>query len=142
MIKNERQLKITKKRIREFESTLKNLTSEYKSSGEIRLKMQMDALKGDISKFKREVREFDRLKSGSVKVISANSFHELPNVLIKARIARSLTQKELALKLGMKEQQIQRYETNNFASASFSVIEKIVDALNITIEEKARLDKA
>jgi hypothetical protein len=41
----------------------------------------------------------------------------------------------------MKEQQIQRYETNNFASASFSILAKIVDALDITIEEKVRLNK-
>jgi HTH-type transcriptional regulator/antitoxin HigA len=103
--------------------------------------MQIDALETDVSKLNAEINEFERLKSGTVKVISANSFHDLPDVIIKARIARALTQKDLALKLGMKEQQIQRYETNNFASASFSILAKIVDALDITIEEKVRLNK-
>lgn len=141
MIKNERQFKITKNQVRQFELILSKLTTEFQASGDLKLKMQIDALETDVSKLNAEVKEFERLKSGTVKIISANSFHDLPDVIIKARIARALTQKDLALKLGMKEQQIQRYETNNFASASFSILAKIVDALDITIEEKVRLNK-
>lgn len=141
MIKNERQFKITKNQVRQFELILSKLTTEFQASGDLKLKMQIDALETDVSKLNAEIKEFERLKSGAVKVISANSFHDLPDVIIKARIARALTQKDLALKLGMKEQQIQRYETNNFASASFSILAKIVDALDITIEEKVRLNK-
>ncbi len=142
MIKNERQLKITKKKLREFESVLSDLNKDYRSSRDLKLKMQIDALKSDTSILKSEVKEFDNLKSGAIKIITAKSFHELPEVIIKARIARSMTQKDLALSLGMKEQQIQRYENNNFASVSFSKMEKIVAALGITIEEKAFLNKA
>ena len=141
MIKNERQFKITRNQVRQFELILSKLTTEFQASGDLKLKMQIDALETDVSKLNAEIKEFERLKSGAVKVISANSFHDLPDVIIKARIARALTQKDLALKLGMKEQQIQRYETNNFASASFSILAKIVDALDITIEEKVRLNK-
>jgi ribosome-binding protein aMBF1 (putative translation factor) len=141
MIKNERQFKITRNQVRQFESILAQLTTQFQASADLKLKMQIDALETDVSKLNAEIKEFERLKSGAVKVISANSFHDLPDVIIKARIARALTQKDLALKLGMKEQQIQRYETNNFASASFSILAKIVDALDITIEEKVRLNK-
>jgi DNA-binding Xre family transcriptional regulator len=141
MIKNERQFKITKNQVRQFELILAQLTTEFQTSGDLKLKMQIDALETDVSKLNAEINEFERLKSGTVKIISANSFHDLPDVIIKARIARALTQKDLAVKLGMKEQQIQRYETNNFASASFSILAKIVDALDITIEEKVRLNK-
>ena len=141
MIKNERQLKITGNTLRKFESILVQLTTQYQSSADLKLKMQIDALETDISKLKIEIKEFEDLKSGTVKTILVNSFHDLPNAIIKARIARALTQKDLALKLGMKEQQIQRYETNEFASASFAMMAKIVDALDITIEEKVRLNK-
>jgi HTH-type transcriptional regulator/antitoxin HigA len=142
MIRNERQLKTTKKKLREFEAVLGDLSKDYRISKSLKLKMQIDALESDISILGSEIKEFGHLKSGTVKVITAKSFHELPEVIIKARIARSMTQKDLALSLGMKEQQIQRYESNNFASVSFSKIEKIVEALGITIEEKARLNKA
>jgi len=142
MIKNEKQLKITKKRLREFELVLNDLNTDYKTNKDLKLKMQIDALKSDTSILKSEVKEFDNLKNGTIKTITAKSFHELPEVIIKARIARSMTQKDLALSLGMKEQQIQRYENNNFASVSFSKMEKIVTALGITIEEKVKLNKA
>jgi len=75
MIKNERQLNITRKKIRDFESILENLIYEHKSTTDLKLKMQIDALKSDLYTFKSEVREFERLKSGSVKVISVNSLH-------------------------------------------------------------------
>lgn len=142
MIKNERQLKITKKKLREFEAVLSDLNKDYRSNKILKLKIQIDTLESDISILGSEIKEFENLKSGTVKVITAKSFHELPEVIIKARIARSMTQKDLALSLGMKEQQIQRYENSNFASVSFSKIEKIVEALGITIEEKAKLNKA
>jgi transcriptional regulator with XRE-family HTH domain len=86
-----------------------------------------------------EVAEYEKLKRGKVKVLTAKTFHELPEVIIKARIARSMTQKQLAESLGMKEQQIQRYESSNYASVSFSTIERIIEALGITVEEKVTL---
>jgi HTH-type transcriptional regulator/antitoxin HigA len=48
-----------------------------------------------------------------------------------------MTQKEFALKIGMKEQQLQRYEAEDFQSISFKNLMKIVQAtgLNIIIQE-------
>ncbi|MFQ5641061.1 MAG: helix-turn-helix domain-containing protein [bacterium] len=63
------------------------------------------------------MREYQELKSGKRKVSEISSFEQLPVALIQARIARGLTQKELARKLGLKEQQIQRYEASGFATA-------------------------
>ena len=54
---------------------------------------------------------------------------ELPATLIKARIARGLSQKDLADRIGLKEQQIQRYEATDYASASLTRIKEVVSAL-------------
>ena len=53
-----------------------------------------------------------------VKVMSpfVDSFDELPQALVKARIALRLSQKDLADRLGMKEQRIQRYESTDYQS--------------------------
>jgi DNA-binding Xre family transcriptional regulator len=139
MIRNEWQLKITKSRVAEFESALNKLTEATASSKALRVKMQADSLSSDIQKMRAEVAEYEKLKRGKVKVLTAKTFHELPEVIIKARIARSMTQKQLAESLGMKEQQIQRYESSNYASVSFSKIERIIEALGITVEEKVTL---
>ena len=54
---------------------------------------------------------------------------ELPTVLIKARISQGLSQKDLAERIGLKEQQIQRYEATDYASASLSRIKEVANAL-------------
>ena len=50
---------------------------------------------------------------------------EIPRMLIKARIAKGLSQKELAERLGLKEQQIQRYEATEYATASLARIREV-----------------
>jgi len=102
-------------------------------------KAQREALQSQYEELKQELREYQELKSGKRKVLEINSFEHLPLVLIQARIARGLTQKELAQKLGLKEQQIQRYEANDYATASLARLNQIVDVLNVKIGSKVDL---
>lgn len=62
-----------------------------------------------------------------------DSFDELPQALIKARIALRLSQKDPADRLGIKEQQIQRYESTDYQSASMSRLHDIVQALGVSV---------
>ena len=48
-------------------------------------------------------------------------------LLIRARIAQGLSQKSLAGRLGLKEQQIQRYEASEYASASLARIRSVAE---------------
>lgn len=140
MIKNEKQYNITRKKLRDFKVALRDIKDrDYATEGDLKKRIQIQSIEVDMKKLKTEIAEFEKLRSGKVQVIVAHSIQELPNILIKARIARSMSQKELAETLGMKEQQIQRYESNNYSSASLAKIEQIVEALEISIEEKARL---
>ena len=139
MIKNEKQLGITRKKLRDFETSLQDLKENFSSKNGIRYQIQADALQGDIKALRNEIKEYEKLKAGEIKTLSGRSIQDLPGLLIKARIARAMSQKELAETLGLKEQQIQRYESSNYASASLSRIVEVVQALNIRIEEKARL---
>lgn len=47
----------------------------------------------------------------------------------RARIASGLTQEAMAQKLGLKRQQIQRYEATEYASASLATIRQIAQAI-------------
>jgi transcriptional regulator with XRE-family HTH domain len=62
------------------------------------------------------------------------SLEELPQALIQARIARGLSQKELADRLGLKEQQVQRYEATNYASAKLAMLEQVMRALGLRVQ--------
>jgi HTH-type transcriptional regulator/antitoxin HigA len=64
---------------------------------------------------------------------------DLPKALIRARIASGMTQEGLAHKLGVKTQQVQRYEATEYESASFARIRNVVQALGLRMPRPATL---
>ena len=138
MIKNERQYLITQAQAKKFEEALaqfdKNLDKREKVHP-LLWKAQRDALQSQLSELREELEEYEALKSGQQAVLELNSLEELPSALIKARIAAGLSQKELAERLDLKEQQIQRYEATEYASVSFTRILEVIQALGIKVRE-------
>jgi HTH-type transcriptional regulator/antitoxin HigA len=63
---------------------------------------------------------YEKLKSGRVTRLFPASVKDIGQTLIEARIAQGLSQRMLADRLGMKEQQIQRYEQERYQAASLS----------------------
>ena len=59
--------------------------------------------------------------------------------MIQARIAAGLSQRALARRLGLKEQQIQKYETERYATASFRRLSQVAQALKLRIEGEISL---
>jgi DNA-binding Xre family transcriptional regulator len=64
------------------------------------------------------------------------SLDDLPVALIRARIATHLTQKALAERLGVKEQQVQRYEATRYAGVTFDRIRAVADALEVRVDQR------
>jgi len=132
MIKNERQYKITKSQIAKFEAALDERVS--RDGGDVRLrKLEEDALRSQLDELREEVEQFEQLRSGGRKPIHIESFDELPRALVEARIVAGLSQKELAERLGLKEQQIQRYEATEYSSASLTRLKQVIEALGATV---------
>jgi ribosome-binding protein aMBF1 (putative translation factor) len=105
------------------------------------VKAQKDAMVSQLAELEDQAKEYEKLRAGKYKVFKGLSIADLPVGLIRARIALGLTQKQLAERVGLKEQQIQRYEETDYASASFSRLQEIIEALGIDIEEKIFLPK-
>ena len=76
-------------------------------------------------------------KAGKFPMDELSGVAELPTVLIKARIAQGLSQKDLAERLGLQEQQIQRYEATEYASAGLTRIKEVVSALGAATNKPA-----
>jgi HTH-type transcriptional regulator / antitoxin HipB len=140
MIANERQYAITRKELTNFEAVLSELRMKQPPqtdlNEQIRHQLQIDAIASQIESFQEEIDEYEYLKLGKVEKLNFDSLQQLPEALIKARIARGLTQKQLASLLRLKEQQIQQYESTLYANASLSRLIEIKDALNIEIKEE------
>ena len=64
---------------------------------------------------------------------------KISGVLINARIARGLSHRQLANMMGLKEQQIQRYESKDYANVDLGRVQEIARALvNDALIETAR----
>ncbi len=139
MIQNERQYRITKSKLKEFEAAvneLNRLDQPPTRNEQLRLKLHIDALSSQIEEFQEEIAEYETLQQGKLEQLTLESFDELPQALIKARIVRGLTQEKLAEILEVKPQQVQRDEANLYAGASFSKLLAIQKALHLEIKPK------
>ncbi len=132
MIKNERQYKITKSQIAKFAAALDELAARDGANTRLR-KLEADALRSQLDELWDEVKQFEQLRRGGPTPIQIDSLDELPRALVQARIAGGLSQKELAERLGLKEQQIQRYEATDYGSASLTRLKEIAKALGVNI---------
>ena len=136
MIQNERQYRITKAKLKEFEeSVVAARQMEWPTDPNQRLLHQayIDAFDSQIEEFQEDIAEYERLKQGNAEQLTVDTFEKLPEALIQARIVRGLTQEQLADRLQVKPQQVQRDEANLYASASFSKLLAILKALDIDL---------
>lgn len=140
MITNEVQRRSTEAHLRQFEEALSNLEAKHRGKKRSKLtQLEIDAVRSQAADLRAELDEYDRLRSGEVSTLEADSLEELATLLIKARIARGWTQRQLADELGIAEQQVQRYEATGYRSASLARICDIAAALDVVITERLSL---
>jgi DNA-binding XRE family transcriptional regulator len=140
MIKNERQYAITKAQARKFKDAIEAIDARQAGMHSLLVKAQHDALESQLAELNAQLTEYEMLRSGKLKKLKKSRFQNLPLELIRARIARGMTQKDLARKLGLKEQQVQRYEETEYASASLGRVYEVIKALDIEVREEVILD--
>lgn len=144
MISNERQYKITRSEADRFRKAIGDLAAS-KGGPDVHprlVRAEIEAMESQLADLQAELTDYERLKASDLSVISINSFDELAEGLIKARIASGLSQKGLAERLGLKEQQVQRYEAERYASASYQRMRDISKALGVRIRNDILLPVA
>lgn len=101
--------------------------------------LHIDAAAAQANDLLSELNEYEMTRSGSIRTFQSETLNGLADALIKARLARGWTQKQLAEKLGTVEQQIQRYEATGYASASLARLGDVATALSVAITETVTL---
>ena len=139
MIKNDRQYRITKSQAAKLEQALARPEKRGASSKvhPLLLKAQSEALRSQLADLRSEVKQYETLRSGKRTTLIVKSLDNLPQALIQGRIAAGLSQKELAARLGLKEQQIQRYEATDYASASLTRVCEVARSLGLKLKAEA-----
>lgn len=140
MIKNERQLRITKTQLDNFQKHLKLIAKEKKDGRDSELLyVEETAIKEQIKELKNQIADYESIW-GSKKIIPVlDSIDKIPRALIEARLSFGLSQRELAERMGLKEQQIQRYESTEFESASLARIKQLIKALDLKVTDNFKL---
>ena len=132
MIYSDKQFSISKGELAKLRDAL--ASTQARETGQAWLKdVEAAAIKSQIATLEAELSHYNLLKSGEITFAKAHSLESLPSVLVQARIAAGMSQTDLAERLGMKPQQIQRYEASNYAGASLDRLIDVSKALNVHI---------
>ena len=139
MISNENQYEYTQELLKRCEYTL----AQYDAQDEEVKKndpwwsVMRESIQSHLDAFNAEIAEYERLlecdRSQDLK-IEVESILELPRVLIKARIAAKMSQKELADRLGLEEHRIKQYEESDYQCASWVEIIDITESLAVELK--------
>jgi transcriptional regulator with XRE-family HTH domain len=140
MIRNDRQYQVTRAEARRFREAIEHLRASPADDVEWR-ELDVSALEGQLETLEAELADYDALKRGEVGDFEVHTFGDVPQALIRARIAAGLTQRQLADALDLKEQQIQRYEASDYAGASLTRLQGIAEVLGLRVSNEALLPR-
>lgn len=136
MITNDYQYRLTKAAADKFRTALVEMKSAS-ARADIHprlLKAEREAMESQLQDLEAELADYVRLKGSGAAHIAIGSVSALGRGLVQARIAAGLSQKELANKLRLKEQQIQRYEQTEYETASLGRLADVARVLHVRID--------
>jgi ribosome-binding protein aMBF1 (putative translation factor) len=142
VITNERQYRISQGWLERFEqarASVEERGNEIHPRARQALRDQYDS---QIEELRAQLAEYEALRRGDVGILELDSLSELPEALIRARAAVGISQAALAKRLGLKKQQVQRYEATRYAGVSLERLQAVADALGVTIHEQVVLPTA
>lgn len=96
------------------------------------LKRALDPLRSFHLQLEEEVQSYERLKRGDLGELF--NLHGLGHTLVALRIARGLTQRELAARLGVHESQVSRDERNEYHGVTVERASRVLDAMEVQLK--------
>jgi HTH-type transcriptional regulator/antitoxin HigA len=136
VITNERQYRITRKWLERFPQAREGVDEQGAALQPRILQALRDQYDTQIEELGADIADYESLRRGEITVLELDSLEQLPEVLIRARTAARLSQEDLAARLGLKKQQVQRYEATRYAGVSLERIQAVAKALGLTIREQ------
>jgi HTH-type transcriptional regulator/antitoxin HigA len=136
MIANEQQYKATERAISELRESLnafKELRLMETGIDPILVRAQRTSIQAAIQDLSEKIRQYDLARSGSDAAFAIEAVEDLGEQLISARIANGWTQRDLADRLSVKEQQIQRYEKEKYRMASLERLTAVARVLGVRL---------
>jgi len=142
MIKNEREYGITTRAIERFEKALTALRRDLDTGShddQRWRRIHETAMVSEVGTLRQQLAEFDELRSGESRRLPLAVVSDIPAALVKARIAAGLSQAELAARLDLTEEQLQRHEAQDYRTVSVGDLLRIARILGIEIRGDLKL---
>jgi len=134
MIKNDRQFKYTKNRLNEFRKDLRAIQKKY-SFDKSRLRLLSRGYIEHIAQLKAEIADYEKMKTLPLpRKLRANNPAEISQQLVRLRIAKGITQAQLAARMGCKQSDISRMERTDYKGYSYQLLEKVANILGVDLE--------
>jgi ribosome-binding protein aMBF1 (putative translation factor) len=138
MIKNEKEYRVTKAAAQKFKDALASFDERPQAHPGIDprfIPKMRESMESELEILSDELKTYEQLRRQRRTRLKAAELRSLPLELIRARIAAGLTEAELAHRLGWRPQQIQRYESNDYAKASFARMLEVAQVLEQAVSE-------
>ncbi|MBY0479040.1 MAG: helix-turn-helix domain-containing protein [Chitinophagaceae bacterium] len=134
MIKNQKQASITRQKLRELKKAKQEFEKSASDKDSAKFLLGLNSFDALIKDLENEISLYEFLTKGNLNCLQAKSLNEIPEVLIATRLAQKISQKQLGEMVGLKEQQIQRYESTDYETASWPRIIEISTALKLNLK--------
>lgn len=128
MIKSDAQRDRTLAQIAGFRQALAKV--ELESTGR-RSAAIRGSYQGMIRQLEDELHEYDQLKAGELTLPHVERLDQVAPFIAKIRIAKGVSQTELARRLGVSKQVISRYEETEYQTVAIARLQEILDAIGI-----------
>jgi hypothetical protein len=137
MISNEREYRLIKARAAGLETALASIDTDLAGEHPLLQQAMRQGMANLLLEFREDIAEYEALRDGRAALLRFDTLPDLGQALIRARVAQGLTQQALADRLGLKPQQIQRYEATRYASARLTRLQSVAEALGVTFRVEA-----
>jgi HTH-type transcriptional regulator/antitoxin HigA len=135
MIKSEAQRERTMIQVEGFRQALARAGKEKPGKRSVAIQ---GSYEGMIRQLEDELQEYDRLKSGELALPHMERLDQIAPFILKIRIAKGVSQTELARRLGVSKQVISRYEESDYQTVAIARLQEILDAIGVKTQVTLR----
>jgi HTH-type transcriptional regulator/antitoxin HigA len=128
MIKSDAQRERTVTQIEGFRRALANVAQQKPGKRSAAIRGSYESI---IRQLENELHEYDRLKAGELALPLVERLDQIAPFVVKIRIAKGVSQTELARRLGVSKQVISRYEESDYQTVAIVRLQEILDAIGI-----------
>lgn len=132
MITSERQLNVTKSKIEDLKSSLKQRPNEKMNPVlQKAARVQAEAL---IAELQEQVSEYEHLRSDGIPAIQVKTPMDLFLLPIRYRIAKNMSQEAFSQLVGVGLRQIARYEAEGYENIQGETLKRILEKLPLDLQ--------